>query len=463
LLGHEAQEVRVAALNYLQQASTLPRMEEIAPLLADSSPAVRASAVMAFCAVAREKAISAVVGVLQDPEPGVRAAAAAGLIRYGGLDGMLAAADDLKSMLQSAQAADRGWAAWILGEIGVQHFYQPLVPLLADADLGVQQRAIEAAGSLKNPALVEALLNQLVQPRLATPIAEALAAHGETVEPRLLEVLADGARPTVVRMQVCRVLARLGTQNAADALLQHVEAREPNLRAAVVQGLSALLHRRPGVQINMQAITGAIRASARQYLSLVVLSADLQLDQQSVLLGDALAHRQRQAINQLFALLALKYPVETVDLVNRNLQSPQANVRANAIEVLDNLLDKDDKVVTLPLLEDGSDARKLSLAQELFALARRDREQRLLEILHGADAWLSVCAAMAIAQWGLRRFTAEVRTLLKSDQALLRETALVALGKLGGGALTRDAIEPLVDDGAPAVSRYARHVLKAMS
>jgi HEAT repeat protein len=206
-----------------------------------------------------------------------------------------------------------------------------------------------------------------------------------------------------------------------------------------------------------------MRGTAKRFLMLMVWTADLRLDAGALLLTDALSQRRRQCVSQLLSLLPLKYSPETIDLVNRNLQSPVANTRANAIEVLDNLLEKTDKAFCLPLLEEGGDERKLVLASEMFGIARREREQRLLEILHGPDRWLTLAAMMATATWGLHRMGSELRVLLKDDNPLVRETALVALHTLGEGALTRELVQPLTADPAPQVSRYAQHLLTSLA
>jgi len=463
LLDHRDEQVRVAALDYLQQSSTLPPIKKIVPLVADRSPAVRASAIRAYCAIAHEKAIDTATEILIDKEPSVRAAAVAGLIRYSGLDGVLASADQLKTMLRSPTCEERGWAAWILGEIGVQHFYQPLLPLLSDPDPNVRHRAIEAAGRLRSQPLAEEVIRQLAVPALATVAIEALAAYGETIEPRLAELLADVHQVTGLRPQVAKVLSRLGSQNAARILAQRLEDADPLVATAAISSLANLARHHPGVPLDMEAIDRAMRGTAKRFLMLMVWTADLRLDAGALLLTDALSQRRRQCVSQLLSLLPLKYSPETIDLVNRNLQSPVANTRANAIEVLDNLLEKTDKAFCLPLLEEGGDERKLVLASEMFGIARREREQRLLEILHGPDRWLTLAAMMATATWGLHRMGSELRVLLKDDNPLVRETALVALHTLGEGALTRELVQPLTADPAPQVSRYAQHLLTSLA
>ena len=52
-------------------------------------------------------------------------------------------------MLASPNQETRTQAAWVLGEVAVSNFYQPLIPLLRDPSVQVVLQAIDAAGRLK--------------------------------------------------------------------------------------------------------------------------------------------------------------------------------------------------------------------------------------------------------------------------------------------------------------------------
>lgn len=69
-----------------------------------------------------------------------------GLIKYGGLEGILPAVEHLKGMLTSDQLQTRREAARALGALQIQTFYQPLITLLDDPQREVQVAAVRAAG-----------------------------------------------------------------------------------------------------------------------------------------------------------------------------------------------------------------------------------------------------------------------------------------------------------------------------
>src|SRR5260370_1009086 len=109
LLQHQDPRIRAAALDQLGEQKKSEALPEMRELLRDPTPEVRAAALGAVCAIEQEAAVQTVLPFLEvknAPEAVVRAAAAVALIRHAGLDGVLAAAEPLKQLLGTREAAD---------------------------------------------------------------------------------------------------------------------------------------------------------------------------------------------------------------------------------------------------------------------------------------------------------------------------------------------------------------------
>jgi len=343
--------------------------------------------------------------------------------------------------------------------VGVQNFYQPLIPLLADDSEAVRQAAITAAGKLGNKRLMEPLIEQLDRPRLAAAAVTALAAFGGEIEDTVAEVLEDGERPVSTRVQTCRILGRVGDNYSVGVLCRHIFNDDAHIRSAAVQALNSIAHRLPGITFDRQAIDRGLRTESQRWFENLALVVDLELSDEAVLLRDALEHRLKMAQLQILALLSLKYPRETIELVATNLQSKQAGTRANAVEVLDNTLEREEKALIIQIFEENPPERKLLAASEATTLVRRGRVKRLEELLTGKDSWLRTCAAMEVGHSRITSLEQHVQELLNSESAINRETALVVLKKLGKDEALAKALEKLADDPAPFVRRYAAFAL----
>jgi len=258
-----------------------------------------------------------------------------------------------------------------------------------------------------------------------------------------------------LRTQACKILGRLGDHTSVQILSQHIFDGDAHLRAAAAQALASISLRRPGLALTERAINRAIFAEAKAWFDILALHVDLQLGDDSLLLEDAINHRLKMAQAQILVLLGLVYPRETIDLVARNLQSKQATTRANAVEVLDNLLDKDQKSVVIPIFDDAPAASKLQALAEDLDIDRKSREGRLRELLKGGDPWLRTCAAMEVARGKHQALYAHVKILLDSPDPVNRETAVVVLRELVEPGRLRAEVGQLTEDPVRHVRRYA--------
>ncbi|MEM6730580.1 MAG: Npt1/Npt2 family nucleotide transporter, partial [Myxococcota bacterium] len=458
LLTHDVEDVRVHALNTLRRARAKISGTLIVPLLEDESPQVRASAVMTLASVTRERAIPEAQALLDDDDLKVRSAAVAGFVRYGGLDGVLASAERLKTMLGSEEPKERAEAAWVLGEVGVQTFYQPLLPLLADENEEVRLAAVRAAGRMKPPELIESLIDCLGRPRLKRATVAALASFGQPVFAHVVPLLENDATPRAIRAQLPRVIAALPAGVSLDILMRFIRDPDAEVRDEVLRGLIQLKDSTPGIRLDDAKLSSALREEAEAYFQAHAIRADLALEGgKGSLLIDALENREKRSVQRILWLLGLRYPLETIRLVAQNLRSTVVATRANAVEVLDNLLDKREKPIVIPIIEENRPQQKLLAGSEHFSLERKGREAWLETLLGSEDPWLTCCAAVAVGDHRLTQLENQVASLLKSKHAVCRETAIVVLRDLGRSGLQKE-LKPLVKDPEPQVSRFARFV-----
>ncbi|MGZ6124060.1 MAG: Npt1/Npt2 family nucleotide transporter, partial [Myxococcales bacterium] len=263
LLRHRDPRVRAAATEQLGALRRAEAAEEMRGLLRDPVAEVRAAALGGLCAVEQEAAVPTVLPFLEPrtaPEAVVRAAAAVALIRHAGIDGVLAAAEPLKQLLAAEDPRDRAAAADALGNIGVSGFFRPLLAFLRDEDLTVRRRAIAAAGKLRAAELIPALVEQFQRRETALEAASALAAFGPGIELPLQAILLDEASHVDCRRGVTLVLQRLGTREAAEALVGALTSRDASVRKSAARALSRLARRQRGLRIEAGRVERAVHA-----------------------------------------------------------------------------------------------------------------------------------------------------------------------------------------------------------
>jgi HEAT repeat protein len=428
----------------------------IAQCFTDPDEEVRAAAIRSFCLLGGERAIATVTPFLGDAKAPVKAAAVAGLISHGGLDGILRAAEPLKQMLESPEAQVREQGARVLVEIRVRNFYQPVLQLMRDPSIRVQTAAIAAAGEMQSPELIPALIYKLAQRETAHAAGRALVRYGEGVLEILGKVLAQPHEDINIRRQIPRILAQLGSKRALDLLLAHLEVADPGLRREVARAAVRVRDRLGALVVAREPVEAIITREVRDAIQLLAAIEDLgQQSKGSALLHDSLNERVEWAKDRIFRMLAIIYPSKTVELVCGNLTSSSPNVRSNAVEVLDNMLSKGVKRVLIPLLEDGPGEAKLRLGAQLFKLERKNLEQLLKDLMVGPDPWLRVCAVHEAGERNLTSLTADVEARLADEDPVVRETAVRALTLLMPPEKWKRTLEPLKGERVSWVRKYA--------
>ncbi|MDP2343129.1 MAG: Npt1/Npt2 family nucleotide transporter [Deltaproteobacteria bacterium] len=443
LLTHHTPDLRIGALEILGDRQLAVDLELIEARFKDDNDDVRAAAIRAFCALVGEPAVAIIEPHLKAASPAVRGAAVASIIRHGGLEGILHAADDLKAMLSSQDEDVRFACARVLQEVGFQRFYAPAQKLLADESPRVRSAAIAAAGAMRSPELVPTLIYKLRDRDTMRAAQMALSQYGDDVIETLATVLSQTKEDAVLRRQVPRILERIGTRRALETLVHCLNVDDGETRKEVARATSRL-RERLGITIDEARVKKLVVAEVHRHYQLLAMVFDLRelADDPRDLLRDALEERQRKSLDRIFRFLATVHPPKAIETIWGNLTSSAPALRANAVEVLDNLLDADDKRRLLPIVEavgersldntvrNRSLERVLERGTELYTLERKKPEEWLQDLLRGDDEWLCVCALHVVRELGHRRLIDDVAAHVRSRSAVVRETALVTLSVL---------------------------------
>ena len=246
LLGHAEPAVRRRALELLDAAGdlwALPRVEE---MLRDPDVEVRSAALLFLAHHAPADPLTRIKELDGFQDVSVVSGIVTFLVRSGGGENLPAARMLMDRMIsQRGEAGRRARleAASLIGMLG-EGFDGQLDALLADEDPEVVRAAVRAAGKLGKRRAAPKLIGLLGDARVRGEAAEALVAMGDRVLGALRDQLTDGNAPLAARLEVPGVLARIGSQGAANALAENLLESDPELRFRTICALNDL-RRRP--------------------------------------------------------------------------------------------------------------------------------------------------------------------------------------------------------------------------
>lgn len=432
LLEHPSTEVRKEVLDRIRREMVVDRMEDVRVCVnEEDDDEVKAHALRALCALGESDVLDEVFPHIEHPDPVVRRGVISGMLRYGGIDGVLTAGGHLIRMETSENPEDRVFTAQVLGDVGITSFYRPLIRLLRDEVSEVRVAALMAAGEVRSPRLWPLVLSHLASPRYHPYAAKALVRGGTQALSAIQDVLGGDDYSREVKVRAASACGRMGGQRSINLLYQHMSVPDRTIRRATLHSLHHLAFRAEAVQIV------GVRREIWQELSditwLLGARADVAGSASCELLVRAIDYELDQTRRRVILLLSFLYDSRTIMRAEENLSHHAAQQRAYALEVLETTLTRDLCRLVFPVLEWDQPQDCLVALSEQFPQPRATKEDRLSELLGEQERWVSPwvrsCALYALKEEGGQDGIEVAKAFVDDGEPLIRETALWVTGE----------------------------------
>jgi len=418
LLNHPADAVRHEVMRLIEtlgaEGFDPARVKDQAER--EAVPTLRAAAIRTLGAIDPGNATNNLLPLMTALDEPVRREAFVGLLRYGGIEGILRAGEPLLAALRSQDAAERRFAARVLDNARSAGFVNELSLLLLDADPSVRSAALGAVGGTQAdvlwPHAVKLLCDQNTEVRTAA--ADAIAAGGDAAVKPLAELLVSADFDSSCRQRAARVLGSIGTESARCCLVEHLKIADRKISDAVLFALA------PAANIdeaNTRAICEhQIRIIGRAAQTIAWRSALDAAPPMGIepVLRRALTDQLDIDVRSLFHTLTLQHP-ET-DMIDAwdSYRGVDSTRRAVTLEAIEPLLRPDLRPAVLALLEHDDDKKRLSALPSNYRPAALSGDN-LARIVFEAPASL-------VTPWTR---AAALFTLLKTNPGITVERRLV--------------------------------------
>jgi AAA family ATP:ADP antiporter len=254
--------------------------------------------------------------------------------------------------------------------IGMMKKNSPLVKkldaLLHDQSPEVLAFAMDSAATHRQREYVPIIIKHLSNPLTQEDAEIALAKFGPKIAGTLSDYLEDNDEDIDVRKGVTNVLARLGNQQSVDLLLSALTREKGDLKDTIIDALDRIRSDNKDIIFKTGLIRGKILDEVERYCRLYIRqqepsvsrekgweSAELQLD---ILLRD------------IFRLLGLIYPFADITKAYQNIGSTTKDSTSYAVELLENILKKEDRDILLPLIEELTPRERVKRMENVLRL-----------------------------------------------------------------------------------------------
>ena len=462
MLHHPDADVRQRVLEILQREGRQDAMALVEKLLMDPDPAVRVQATRTLAAFAPAEIPQLMGERLHDPDPRMRAAALSYLAGLEDPASSSAAFSALTEMIGDGDSTVRAEAANALSDIDEPLGQAELVRLLYDREPGVVRRAIEAVlcraerGS-SSPLYVPILVSNMRHRKLKHDARDALVAFGERSIPALKHFMNDPHEDIWVRRALPKTIARIAGPAALLALIESLNVPDPFLRRKVIESLGTLRQRDPEHPPPRMTVEAQIGVESRSYLRAFLDLESLRGEGNGQSPGPAPAPAGRSGVpprsphllerllrermedheRNLFNLLALLHPPHDITAARGGLGGEKAELRAHALEYLENLLEGEVREQIFSVIDDLPVRERLRQAHRLFDLDRESRAltlKRLATLRPSGDvdaAWLNAAALHYIFEHRLVHLYPTIERARDEDpEPLVQETCQLLIRRI---------------------------------
>jgi ATP:ADP antiporter, AAA family len=435
LLENPSPAVRQRALRLLSDAGDRKIQPQVEKMLGDESPEVRAEALHYLVVHTGADPLMLLSSETTLPDYVVQASVVTYLARTEQADNEAAGQVIFEGMLATTEedsALSRSEAARVLGLIPPTSNLQSHLPqLLRDRDSKVVEQALLAAGKTHNRDVLPLVIDKLGTPELLGAVRAALGEYAERAVGTLQDYLNDPRVALSVRKQIPNVLARIATPEAAGVLTGSLLQNDPGLRFDLLKALNKMRRWEPTLVTPDEQFQDMLIAELMGYYrSFQILAAvdpnagsEVRSAEKQTVLCRALRERMALELERIFRLLALLYAPRDIHNAYAGLTSGQPRLRANSLEVLENLLRADlYKMLVCALDPELTMQDRLRYAQRLCHATVGSRGEAIRILLHSEDRWLRACALHAVGELQLVELNEELRRVSHSGDELLEET-----------------------------------------
>jgi HEAT repeat protein len=401
----------------------------------------RAEAVRALSRVQPGSAADLVLPLLDDEEPGVVCAAIEVALRS---RKDKVAQQKLDQLLHNIGARTLPWrreVARLLGALGSGRYTQALSALIDDADLSVRTLAIGAAAREGDPAHIEHLVRCLGDSATRVAVTEALVRFGDRAVPALRVALDDTGLLPMVRVHVPRVLQRIGSEQAAIALLFSNPLDDAYLQTRIATALANILAAHPAIQIDKKRTDEAIGRRLVAYSAYDDAHADVEAGGDAfALLRHALDDRRKQNLSIALDLLSLHRGYDEMQRVRRGLLEGNRGSNSEVTTILRSSWHDAIELLDAALVADPLRADFLSLLDRRLTRRKPERAgERARDLCKSKDPLLRGVAKHTVT----RLFLDDDYVSASSSKPTPRHTGLAGTVELQGADMADELIEKL--------------------
>lgn len=458
LLSHASPQVIVEALHCLYFYTNRHINESVLPLIDHPDQQVKTAAFEYLLAHNPENRVALFKKYLQDKDYKVRGAALVSLAietrnnhdlkvkfnleeRIGKKINSLAGLKDLQEIKFRKITILKS-----ISNSGLTIFYPTISNMLHDEDKDVVNQALIAAGNTMSADFINQIAAFLNRDYHKDSAKFALTFYGPAIIDSLSEIIKNKLWSPELLIHIPSIAEKIGTQQSVELLFSILDHSDIGLRMEALRSLNVLKVDHSNLRFHHKEVIRRILDEAHLYLETLralysqttanfvnPAPAEDDLTKQVEARKSLIVLLERRLdgnLERIFRLLGLKYPPNDILTIYQGLQSKKPDMRINAVEFLDNLLESNIKRVLIPIVETALLENISETTIKNLNLKIPNEFQCLSMLLAGKDLKINLAVLYLIAQLDDKKYIPLVRQYAAHSNPKIRTFATEALEEL---------------------------------
>ena len=215
------------------------------------------------------------------------------------------------------------------------------------------------------------------------------------------------------------------------------------------------------VNLDKDALKMLLLREIYQYFQTLYFSVQIRKNLKTDCLLDVMATKLDNCYQRIFSILSLMYGNTLFDNIYFNITRKfvAPSQRANALEIIDNIVDKDIRPIIVPLIESKTEEEKLNLCYQFFSVKRLKINDIIETLLSDDSEWVRSVTLYAVAHEHIDGIYGRIQMFLYDQSPIVREAALYAMNYIKILISKTDA-HYLLNDTDKYLCEYSRSVLQ---
>ncbi|MFY0674140.1 MAG: MFS transporter [Bacteroidia bacterium] len=308
---------------------------------------VKEKALMVYGAINNVKAIDDLSDIYNNSDGATSEAALASILKSCGIYGATSFGKSLLDLIEGEQK-EKAKAARIIGNVKEYSYYHPLASLLTYNDQIVVKNAIRASGEVRNENLLPYLFKMLKQREHYSLVTSQLHKFGDKLFDHLTQDVLDSEDCVKA---IIKASAEINSERSILYIYNQLNGASFGIRRMAIHALFETGYFANDTE-EKECINELIQNQISVYAGLLSLQGDDGAEDS--LLIDALMNERSIVQKSVLYLLSFLYDRETIINIKDSLFINAQEVRANALERLELLVDKQIRREVLNLFDNSS-------------------------------------------------------------------------------------------------------------